>query len=170
MCEDFKLDIISAGNNDDEESAAAMLGQHEVMGFSTRPARPDIGSANVCINMNSANKKRVLLVEDEPLVLLAERQMIKKLGMEVDEAVNGEIAVRAVKEKNAKEETKYDLVLMDINMPVMNGYIASKAIHDMAGSGQVVAVPLVCLSAQDSAEHRRRCEESGIIEMGICGS
>ncbi len=101
-------------------------------------------------------------------MLLAERQMIKKLGMEVDEAVNGEIALRAMRAQNGKGHAKkqYSLILMDINMPVMNGYIASQRISELVRLGEVAAVPIVCLSAQDSSEHKKRCGEAGIVEMG----
>lgn len=124
-------------------------------------------SSEMKIELSPTRKQRVLLVEDEPLVMLAEKQMIKSQGCEVDGAANGEVAVRAVKEKNLHRGTKYDLVLMDINMPVMNGYAASRCIKDMARRGEIIDVPIVCLSAQDSLEHRERCAASGIIELGI---
>ncbi len=108
--------------------------------------------------------KKVLIVEDEPLVLLAEQQMIRKMGCLVECAENGEVALKLVQAKNVKMETKYDLVLMDINMPVMNGYIASRKIKDAVQSGEIVDVPIVCLSAQESVEHKEKCEESGINE------
>ncbi len=108
---------------------------------------------------------RVLVVEDEPLVQFAVKNMLKKLGCAADVADNGEAAVRMIQRQNISESTRYGLVLMDINMPVMNGYVATKTLNAMIGSQQIFAVPIVCLSAQDSPEHVARCKESGFVEQ-----
>ncbi len=92
--------------------------------------------------------------------------MIKKMGCMVDCAENGEIAVRMVCERNKFAETKYALILMDINMPVMNGYIASRVINELIEKGEIQPTPILCLSAQDSIDHRERCLECGILERG----
>ncbi len=128
---------------------------------------PAEASEELKLYIGPPKKKRVLLVEDEPLVLLAERNMLKKLDCEVDEATNGEIAIKKVCEKNKSDSTKYDLILMDINMPVMNGYIASKTITELVSKGNIRETPIVCLSAQESSEHQVKCTESGIIELSI---
>ena len=110
--------------------------------------------------------RQVLVVEDDAWVLLAIKNMIEKLGYQVEVADNGEIAVNMVKAKNLLKETKYDVIFMDVNMPVMNGYLASRHINDMMGLGEIFEAPIICLSAQDSPEHRQMCKEAGIIEQG----
>lgn len=113
------------------------------------------------------NNNKVLIVEDEPLVLLAEKQMIKKMGCFVDTAENGELAVKMVCEQNKKLESKYGIILMDINMPIMNGYVASRKLKDLINKGEIMKTPIICLSAQDSKEHIEKCKECGILERCI---
>ena len=119
------------------------------------------------IHVTPARQKRVLIVEDEAMVLYAEKHMVARLGCQVDMATNGDAAVRKMKELGGSEDTRYDLILMDINMPIMNGYSASRAINDMTVKGLIFPTPIICLSAQDSLEHREKCIASGISERRI---
>ncbi len=63
----------------------------------------------------STGVKRILVVEDEPAINQVCRRVLAKEGFEVDTAVNGEMAQEMLREKD------YDLILVDIKMPVMNG-------------------------------------------------
>ena len=109
---------------------------------------------------------RILVVEDEPMVLLAIKSMISKLGINVDTAENGSIAVDRIRENNTSMDLKYDLVFMDINMPVMNGYVATQVIKDLVNADKLIDVPIICLSAQDCDTHKKMCEEAGFSEQG----
>lgn len=100
----------------------------------------------------------ILLVEDNEINLEIETAVLEDLGYTVDTAVNGSIAVEKV--KNAPPGT-YGLVLMDIQMPVMDGWQASEAIrrlNDPAAAG----IPIIALSANVFDSDMRRSEESGM--------
>ena len=118
------------------------------------------------LDMSLSSRKRILLVEDEPLILMAEKQMIRNLQCDADAATNGEIALKLLSEKNRMLDTKYDLIFMDINMPVMNGYITSSRINELVAKGDILGTPIVCLSAQESSEHMKRCHDVGITDFG----
>ncbi len=107
-------------------------------------------------------QRRVLIVDDDPLIQLAMKSMATKLGCMVEKAENGKAAVELVRDRNKKAETRFDLVLMDVNMPVMNGYEASEKIRDGPG---IIPVPIICVSAQDCEVHRDRCRQAGMDKI-----
>lgn len=105
----------------------------------------------------------------EPLILIAEdvmvnmelaRLMIRKIMPEVRfiSAVNGEEAVRAFR------ENKPDLVLMDIHMPVKDGYSAAAEIRDYS-SALGKHVPVIALTARALDGERQRCIQSGMVDI-----
>lgn len=108
-------------------------------------------------------KGKILVVDDEPLIQLAIGTMLTTLGCIVEKASNGRIAYEMVKENNKKAETQYDLIFMDINMPVCNGYEATKLIR----KEHIIQVPIICLSAQESSLHQQQCQEAGMTEICI---
>ena len=101
---------------------------------------------------------RILVVEDVELNLLLAEALLEESGFEVACAVNGREAVDAV----AEHPTGYfDLILMDIQMPVMDGYEATLAIRALGEKG---ALPIVALSANAREEDRRKSREYGMDE------
>lgn len=98
----------------------------------------------------------ILLVEDTEFnVMVAEAELnsvIKDLKMDV--ATNGKIAVEMMK------KNKYDLILMDIQMPVMNGYEATKIIRRFSGSKK--NIPIIAMTANDIQQEIDKCFESGM--------
>lgn len=75
--------------------------------------------------------RRVLLVEDDETMRLTCSEMLKALGLEFDVAVNGQEGVEKVKDRN------YGLVIMDCEMPKMDGYEATLAIRQMKGKQEI---------------------------------
>src|SRR5262249_30880185 len=100
-----------------------------------------------------AARARVLLVEDNPVNKRVAVLMLEKLGCRVDVAVNGSEALEMV------ELLPYDLVFMDCQMPVMDGYAATGRIRAMAGRS---TLPIVGLTASGFAEDRERCLAAGM--------
>ncbi len=97
---------------------------------------------------------RLLVVEDHHVNRIVVMEMIKKLGIYVDVAADGEEAVAAVKDGD------YDLILMDCQMPVMDGYEATKRIR--AIDGPKAKVPIVAVTANAMSDDRDRCVEAGM--------
>ncbi len=101
---------------------------------------------------------RVLLVEDNAINQRLARRMMEKLGCRVDVADDGRDAIRMV------EMLPYDIVLMDCQMPEMDGYEAARAIRlreSYSESGRP-RVPIVALTADVMPGTRERCLEAGM--------
>jgi CheY-like chemotaxis protein len=92
--------------------------------------------------------KRVLLVEDNDLNAEIAFEILRTTGLEVECAGNGAVAVTRLE---AVEDGYYDLVLMDIQMPVMNGYEAARAIRAMDRE-YTKKLPIVAMTANAFAE------------------
>ncbi|OYU06398.1 MAG: hybrid sensor histidine kinase/response regulator [Pseudomonas sp. PGPPP1] len=100
-----------------------------------------------------AHRARILLVEDNPVNQLVAKGMLSKLGCEVIVAAHGGEALKRL------EEQPFDMVLMDCNMPVMDGYEASRQIRR---SGRWPDLPIVALTANALSEERERCRAAGM--------
>ena len=99
---------------------------------------------------------RVLLVEDNEMNREIATDLLTEAGFSVETAADGEIAVRTVREKGA---AYYDFILMDIQMPVMNGYDATRQIRALPDGG---TVPIIALSANAFEEDRRKSLDAGM--------
>lgn len=99
----------------------------------------------------------VMLVEDNPVNREVAISMLETMRCKVIVAVNGQQAV------NLFEQGEIDLVLMDCEMPVMDGYAATNAIRELEGAGDDGRrVPIVALTAHALPEVRRRCFAVGM--------
>ncbi len=99
------------------------------------------------------HRARILLVEDNPVNQLVAKGMLSKLGCEVMVAAHGGDALRQL------AQHRFDLVLMDCNMPVMDGYEASRQIRQ---SELWADLPIVALTANAMPEERERCRTAGM--------
>ena len=112
--------------------------------------QPAVPSANPLERIRGA---RVLLVEDLEVNKLVAKALLATAGLEVEIADNGAEALEAL------ERAPVDLVLMDVQMPVMDGFEATRRIRAMAGYHEL---PIVAMTAHAMAEERRRCLEAGM--------
>ena len=103
--------------------------------------------------------KRILLVEDNVLNREIATEIIGMTGVTIDSAENGKIAVEKVMEA---PEKWYDLIFMDIQMPIMNGYEATAAIRALAGSRG--KVPIIAMTANAFAEDVQLAKNTGMNE------
>jgi len=116
-------------------------------------------SADTMLRESSANEtRRVLLVEDNELNREIAVDMLEDEGYLTDTAVNGREAVDKVK---SSEPDYYSAVLMDIQMPVMNGYEAAKAIRALPDR-QLAKIPIIAMTANAFEEDRRDAMNSGM--------
>lgn len=102
--------------------------------------------------------RRVLLVEDNEINIEVAKELLSIVGIQVEMAMNGKLAVEAVQEK---EPGYYDLIFMDIQMPIMNGYEASRAIRS-CGRKDLEEIPIVAMTADAFADDIRKAEEAGM--------
>ena len=121
-----------------------------------RPAEPDGASVSLvepaCA---AAGRPHVLVAEDNPVNQRIARTLLEKLGYAVDVASNGVEAVAAV------QQAAFDLILMDCQMPVMDGYQAAQRIRQSLGDA---APPIVALTANSRPEDRARCLAAGMSD------
>ncbi|MGB9991361.1 response regulator [Massilia sp. SM-13] len=99
---------------------------------------------------------QVLLAEDTEMNRMLVRILLTRMGFEVDEADNGQQAVEALARK------RYDLVLMDCMMPVMDGYEATRILRAREAEAGQERVPVIALTASAIAGDRERCRQAGM--------
>ncbi|MBK7045450.1 MAG: response regulator [bacterium] len=97
---------------------------------------------------------RALVAEDNKFNQVVVRNLAKRIGISVDIAENGAEAVRMV------GEGEYDLVLMDIRMPVMNGYEAAARIR--ARGDEIASIPILAVTAEATKADIQQCLDAGM--------
>lgn len=100
----------------------------------------------------------MLLVEDNELNREIAFEILKEYGFLVDAAENGQVALDMIA---ASKPGEYDLLLMDIQMPVMDGYEATRRIRALENS-TLSAVPIVAMTANAFDEDRRAAADCGM--------
>ena len=102
--------------------------------------------------------KHILLVEDNELNREIAQEILREYGFRVDTAENGEVAVEKV---STAAPGSYDLVLMDVQMPVMDGYTATRKIRALDDPARA-KLPIIAMTANAFDEDRRNALESGM--------
>jgi len=130
------------------------------------PAPPAQAAAVPEVDLNKPDKTvfkaRILVAEDNPLNQMVARAFLESFGCEVVIASNGKEAVERI------EEARYDLVLMDCQMPEMDGYEAARVIRDAeissagAGESSSVRIPIIALTAFAMKDDREQCLSAGM--------
>lgn len=104
----------------------------------------------------SQGKGRILLVEDNSYNQTLARIILQHAGFEVDVADHGEQALQQLAEQ------QYSLVLMDVHMPVMDGYAATRQLRQQSGFARL---PVIALTAHATEEFRRECIAAGMNDF-----
>ncbi len=108
--------------------------------------------------MKAEEPRRILVVEDNPLNMEIAVALLEDEGFLVDTAENGQIALDKVQ---ASQPGDYALILMDLQMPVMDGHSAARAIRALENPA-LASIPIIALSANTFDEDRRMSAESGM--------
>ncbi len=108
-------------------------------------------------DMTQLAMPRILLVEDNPVNLMVAQRLLQVIGMECETAGNGQVALEKL------QATAYDLVLMDCQMPVLDGYAATRRWreHEHA-SGAAQRLPIIAMTANAMAADRQKCLDAGM--------
>jgi len=99
-------------------------------------------------------KKRILLVEDNPISQNLELKILREVGYEVDAVSSGQEAIDTVK------SGLFDLILMDVEMTDMDGITATKKIREL--STEVANIPIIAVTAHSSMKDREKCLTAGM--------
>ncbi|MEK6746081.1 MAG: response regulator [Pseudomonadota bacterium] len=120
--------------------------------------------ANEKLHFNNAH---ILLAEDNPVNQIVATAMLEKYGLRVTPAGDGDEAVKQLKARN------FDLVLMDCQMPVMDGYEATQTIRKLEAHQKRARVPVVALTANAMKSDDEKCIAAGMddyITKPLCQS
>jgi len=117
---------------------------------------PQEGTTNGWLDQPSEFNAKILVVEDNFTNQVVARGLLGRLGIEVDIANNGEEALTML------QSTHYDLIFMDCQMPIMDGYQATGRIRQLDTGKTVKNVPIVALSANAMKGDKLVCLEAGM--------
>ncbi|KAA3607800.1 MAG: response regulator [Planctomycetota bacterium] len=123
--------------------------QHEA------PAKPKEGSTQADLLVKALPAWKILVAEDNKINQKLTKRLLEKAGLQVDLVENGQEAVEA------SENGTYDLILMDLQMPVMGGIEATMAIREREKMA-ACHIPIIALTANAMAGDRERCLEAGM--------
>jgi PAS domain S-box-containing protein len=128
-------------------------------------SQDSVQNANSAVEQDGPNTPhRVLLVEDNDINALLARRMLEKARCAVRLAGNGREAIEAMKAVVAGSEPPFDIVLMDVHMPVLDGLEAARLIKQLLtqSNGRQRPPPIVALTANAFEDDRRRCLDGGM--------
>jgi PAS domain S-box-containing protein len=120
------------------------------------PVEDDSGDAIEALLAGNQSDQRILLVEDEPTTQEVTVALLSDVGLVIDVASNGQQAVEKVR------RTEYDLVLMDMQMPKMDGLKATRQIRRMPGRG---SLPILAMTANAFTDDRQKCMAAGMNDF-----
>ncbi|MCG8313762.1 MAG: response regulator [Pseudomonadales bacterium] len=112
--------------------------------------------------MQEQQMQRALLVEDNEVNQIIAKGALKKLGISTDVTNNGEEAIDAIQDKH------YDVVLMDCEMPIMDGFEATRVIREWEKANNPhnkAHIPIIALTADETDECRQACMDAGMNDF-----
>jgi len=127
----------------------------QAVGSAKATDRPSDSRVSAVRDLTPLSGARILLVEDNEINREVVVGLLEDAGVRIDQAENGERAVQMV------ERSDYDLVLMDMQMPVLDGVAATKAIR---ADPRFTLLPIIAMTANVMAGDREKCLQAGMNE------
>lgn len=127
-----------------------------VLGAEKLPISPRLVTRHTLNEMKSSGRARVLLVEDDAVNQKVALKMLDKLNARTDVAGNGAEALDAIK------QNRYQLVLMDCQMPEVDGFEATSRIREYETAQDLARVPIIAMTANAAQGDRKVCLEAGM--------
>ncbi|MDO5445584.1 MAG: ATP-binding protein [Eubacteriales bacterium] len=141
------------------------VGTTVVLTFNYRLAEKDdskVRDSQLSIGSEDLRGKHVLLVEDNELNREIACEILSEYGLQIDEAENGSVAVDKYRSSIASlDGGRYDFILMDVQMPVMDGFTATKEIRKIDESLNI-HVPVIAMTANAFSEDVQNCLNAGM--------
>ena len=123
--------------------------------FSSKPS--SCGSLFSYKDFNRRDVKNILVVDDDQTNIFVMKQYFEKFGFNYETAFNGREAIEQI-----IINKYFDLIIMDCNMPIMNGFEASKTIKKMIEQKEIPKIPILALTANVSIKDIEDCKKSGM--------
>jgi two-component system sensor histidine kinase/response regulator len=131
-----------------------------LLGGTSNQPREAIGAPSLLLeNLAAIRGARILLVEDNDLNQQVATELLADAGFLVEVAENGRLAVDQV------QKTAYDLVLMDMQMPVLDGVEATREIRGLGGGARFADLPIVAMTANAMQQDQERCFAAGMNDF-----
>ena len=107
------------------------------------------------------HKTRILLVEDNQINQMVAQALLQEMGLDADIAADGQEAIRHLKESIFDP---YTLILMDCQMPIMDGYTATELIRRGEAGNLYASIPIIAMTANAMRGDREKCLQAGMNE------
>ena len=107
-------------------------------------------------DLDTERKPTILIVDDNNVNQLVIKSLLEAKAEKIVIAENGEVAVEIFKTEH------FNYVLMDINMPVMDGVTAAREIRNFERANGSAETPIIAVTAHDDDDHRNSCAEAGM--------
>jgi two-component system, sensor histidine kinase and response regulator len=127
-------------------------------GRRTAAPAPEIERPRLDAQLQSLRGARILLVEDNDINQQVARELLEEAGFEVTLAGNGQIALEILRQRS------FDLVFMDMQMPVMDGLEATRSLRQLP---QLADLPVVAMTANAMEQDRERCLQAGMNDFVV---
>jgi signal transduction histidine kinase/CheY-like chemotaxis protein len=116
-------------------------------------------AATSTISENGKRKIRILVVEDNPVNQKVAQVMLRKMGLRADVVADGQEAVKTL------QMIPYDLVLMDCQMPEMDGFEATRCIRQEGSKVLNPRIPIIAMTAATMQRDRKKCIQAGMSDF-----
>ena len=154
-------------------TVTSMLGRGSVFAVTIEVAEAPVtevpliscgGSAKALDRFDAGNGLRVLIAEDNDINALLARKVVEMAGGAAEVVGDGHAAVAALERSLHPGLQKFDLILMDLYMPGLDGLAATRAIRALASRQKKLIPPIVAMTANAFAEDRERCLAAGMSD------